>query len=119
LIQLNPIRSEDRHIDPNRSEQFSPIQDEEHFTCDEAIRFISQADDEVKKQNDFVSNLRMGHGGGVALRSRVTADKTKYGSPSPMEIPSHQPPRTWMEAEKFSEGRGIFGGIPQANESQF
>jgi hypothetical protein len=50
---------------------------EEQFTCDEAIRFISQADDEVNHQNDFVSNLRMGNGGGVASRNRATADKKK------------------------------------------
>lgn len=49
----------------------------EHFTCDEAIRFISQADDEINNDSDFVSNLRMGHGGGVASRSRATADKTR------------------------------------------
>jgi hypothetical protein len=50
---------------------------EGHFTCDEAIRFISQAEDEVNNQKDFVSNLRMGHGGGVSSRSRATADKTR------------------------------------------
>lgn len=51
--------------------------DDEIFTCDEAIRFISQADDEVNQQSDFVSDLRLGHGGGVASRSRATADKVR------------------------------------------
>lgn len=50
---------------------------EEHFTCDEAIRFISQADDQINHESDFVSNLRLGHGGGVASRSRATADKVR------------------------------------------
>ncbi|KAG7355848.1 SNF2/helicase domain containing protein [Nitzschia inconspicua] len=49
----------------------------EHFTCDEAIRFISQADEKVNHQSDFVSNLRLGHGGGVASRSRAMADKVR------------------------------------------
>jgi hypothetical protein len=37
------------------------------FTCDEAIRFISQAEDQVNVRNDFVSDARMGHGGGVSM----------------------------------------------------
>ncbi|KAL3923602.1 MAG: hypothetical protein SGILL_001563 [Bacillariaceae sp.] len=41
--------------------------DDDIFTCDEAIRFISQADDQMNVQDDFVSDTRMGHGGGVSV----------------------------------------------------
>ncbi|KAL3913397.1 MAG: hypothetical protein SGILL_006508 [Bacillariaceae sp.] len=37
------------------------------FTCDEAIRFISQAEDQMNVRSDFVTDARMGHGGGVSM----------------------------------------------------
>ena len=41
------------------------------YSCEEAIQFISQADSNTRKETDFVSDLRMGAGGGAAKRNRA------------------------------------------------
>jgi hypothetical protein len=56
----------DRQIKTNTQIQESVL------SCDEAIQFISQADDQVSTQDDYVSDLRLGAGGGAASRNRAT-----------------------------------------------
>ena len=45
--------------------------DQEIYTCDEAIQFISQAEGQVNTRENFVTDLRVTAGGGVSSRNRA------------------------------------------------
>ena len=42
------------------------------YSCDEAIQFLSQVEDVARTDSEFVTNLRVGGGGGISRRNRAT-----------------------------------------------
>jgi hypothetical protein len=64
-------------IDENRREMYergvdgSEERPSNTMSCDEAIRFLSQAQESAHVQSDFVTTVAMGVGGGISQRSRA------------------------------------------------
>lgn len=42
------------------------------YSCDEAIQFLSQVEDVARTDSEFVTDLRVGGGGGISRRNRAT-----------------------------------------------
>lgn len=69
-------------------------------SCDEAIRFLSQVEDKVRTDTDYVTSLRLGGGGGVSRRDRALEDPLQL-----YEVAKHKLERATLAYESAARVR--------------
>ena len=72
--QLNENRWLNEPSSPSAVETISrnPV-----YSCDEAIRFLSQVEDVARTESDYVTDLRLGGGAGISRRDRAFLESPK------------------------------------------
>jgi hypothetical protein len=65
------------HLEEHASDPTTRISGGKIYSCDEAIRFLSQVEDTARTEVGFVTDLRLGGGGGVSRRDRAFLEDPK------------------------------------------
>ena len=55
----------------NRNKNKKGKKNNNYYSCDEAIQFLSQVEDVARTEKEYVTDLRVGGGGGVSRRNRA------------------------------------------------